>query len=186
LSRNRKKNRSSRSHRNKTREEKKEYGKKIKLAESEGQTKQAPKDLSSTQATPSAFTVSHNTGIPDRTPIRPPKDDARWTIGKISSIVGILTFFGGCIYWFATLNSRVGFNEKQISTLETSVDSIDSKREDLSRRISQLENWKEMFSEDLKKVKEDITKGISIDQIELKLIDLESRIMTRIEANRDK
>ena len=87
---------------------------------------------------------------------------------------------GACI-WLTTLKNQIVFNEKQIGQLNTNLNEVDAKREILNMRITKLEQWKDIIGEDLSAIKNDMKNAVSNEQIEAKLIELESRVLKEVE-----
>jgi hypothetical protein len=176
---------SSKSHIAKTRKEKEEYDEKLKLADSEGATEEQVQSKTSTLSDKSIYATSESTGILDRDRIKPPKVSegfAKW----IGIAVGILTIVGliiaACI-WLTTLRNQVDFNEKKIGQLSNDLNEVDAKRENLSIRITRLEQWKDIVGEDLNVIKADMRNAVSNEQIEVKLVELEKRVLSKVEKN---
>ena len=175
----------SRSHATKTEAERDLYDQKVRHADSEGETKQ---QISSKTSTLSARAISRgfeSAGIPDRDPIEPPvpSDGLLKWVKIIGGILGILVILGGVFIWFANLQNQVAFNETHISQLDTNLKNADSKRENLITRIAKLEQWKDIIHDDLRQIKADVKNGVSIEQIDMKLIELEQRVLKEC-ANR--
>jgi len=174
---------SSRSHIAKTTEEKEAYDQKVKLTDSAGGTEEQVPIKTSTISEKSIYARSESAGIHDRDPFKPPLVSEGWakwrkTITEILAITAIL--IGACI-WLTTLNNQVVFNEKQIEKLHTDLNEVDTKRENLSMRITRLEQWKDIVGEDLNVIKADMRNAVSNKQIEAKLIELEKRILKGVE-----
>lgn len=185
----------SRSHTTKTPAEREAYDEKVKLTTPEGETNIDLPTKSSTLSAQSVYGSMQTAGTPDRNAINPPKAvDKKWTAEKIIGIVvSILAIIGvivivivGVVVWITTLKNRVDFNEMEISQLDKSVEEVDLKQEDLNTRIIKLEQWKNVFAEELKKIEQDLKNGISPEQIEIQLMELERRIFDQMEKNYQK
>lgn len=177
----------SRSHKAKTPAEREIYDQKVKLTEPEGGTREQVPSKTSTLSTKSIYASFENAGIHDRVPIKPPgvsEGFLKW-IGIIGGILTILALLIGACIWVTTLKNQVVFNEKQIGQLNTNLDEVDSKRESLNIRITKLEQWKDIIGEKLIAIKEDMKNAVSNEQIEVKLIELERRVLKEVE-NRGK
>ena len=179
--------RASGKHTAKTPAEKELYNEKVKHAEFEGVTSEQPPNKSSTLSPRSVYSGSYNAGIADRNPIKPPlridKEKSRGTLATIGALLTILSIFGGGIYWVTTLKNQVDFNETQLGKLEISTKELGTKQEDFNIRIAKLEQWKNLVDDDLKAIKEDIKKGVSTKQIEMRLIELEGRVFKESAKN---
>jgi hypothetical protein len=179
-------NRSFRPHVAKTKEERIAYGEKVKFADTEGETTARPATRTSTLSAQSVYGRTSNAGIPDREPIRPPQEKESGVGAKVGLWVEILTVAGmliGATVWLTTLDNKVDFTEGRVSQLNTSIGELDSKREDLCVRVVKLEQWKDVFSDDLKRVRQDINSGVSERDVEAKLAELEKRILKHADPN---
>lgn len=178
----------SRSHAVKTQAEREVYDQKVRLADSEGGTKEEIPSKTSTLSTRSVYGGSASTGIPDRDPIKPPLPSDGWSkwIGIVGGILAILVILGGLCIWFTNLKNQVAFNEKHISRLYTNIKEVDSKREDLNTRIAKLEQWKDVINDDLNQIKADVKNGLSTEQINIKLIELEQRVLKELDNRKTK
>lgn len=174
---------SSRSHTVKTKTEKEIYDQKVRHADSEGGTKQQIPSKTSTLSTRSVYAGSESAGIPDRNQITPPGDGVWKWAGRIVVILTGLGIVGTAFMWFASVRNQVSFNEKYISQLDTNLKEVNSKRESLNIRIVKLEQWKNVINNDLRQIKADVKNGVSIEQIDIKLIELEQRVFKEC-ANR--
>lgn len=175
----------SRNHTTKTTKEREIYDQKVRYADSEGGTKEQIPSKTSTLSTRSVYAGSESTGIPDRDPIKPPLPSdglSKW-VGIISGILAILCVLAAAFWWIANLKNQVSYNEKQIRQLDTNLKEVDSKRESLNTRIAKLEQWKDFINDDLRQIKADVENGVSIEQIDIKLIELEQRVFKEY-ANR--
>ena len=146
---------SSRSHTAKTPAEKEAYDQQVKLTDSAGETEEQVPYKTSTLSGKSIYATSESAGILDRNRIKPPgvsEKCAKW-IGIIGGILTIIAFLIGVCIWLTTLNNQVTFNEKQIGQLNTDLNEVDAKRENLSMRITKLEQWKDIVGEDLNVIK---------------------------------
>lgn len=177
----------SRSHAVKTKTEREMYDQKVRYANSEGETKQQIPSKTSTLSTRSAYGGSESAGIPDREPIKPPvPSDEFWKwVRRIAVALTVLGIVGAAFMWLANVRKQVSFNEEQISQLDTNLKEVDSKRESLNTRIAKLEQWKDFINDDLRQIKADVKNGVSIEQIDIKLIELEQRVLKEC-ANRKK
>lgn len=175
----------SRNHAVKTQPEREIYDQKVRHADSEGGTKEQISSKTSTLSTRSVYGGSESAGIPDRDPIIPPvPSDGFWKwAGRIVLILTGLGIVGTAFMWLASVRNQVSFNEKHISQLNTNLKEVDSKRESLNTRIVKLEQWKDVINDDLKQIKADVKNGVSTEQIDIKLIELEQRVFKEC-ANR--
>jgi len=82
--------------------------------------------------------------------------------------------------WLTTLGNRTQFNETRLTELNASLSELDSKREDLNTRIVKLEQWRDVFSDELKQLRLDMGSGLSNRDVEIKLSELEKRILSRL------
>ena len=177
-----KKNRkpSSRSHAVKTQEERDIYDQKVKLTESEGSTKEPLPSKTSTLSSKSVYGSSQKAGIPDRDPISPPKS-TKWSVSKvIACIVGILTIIGfivGFTIWTTTLKNKIDFNNGKIEQIDQQIQNTGNRYQDIHTRLVRIEEWKDVFSKDIDQIKNDLKNGVSMQQIDLKLLELEQRIL---------
>jgi hypothetical protein len=172
----------SHSHKAKTPAEREIYDEKVKLTEPEGSTREQVPSKTSTLSTKSIYGSSENVGIHDRVPFKPPgisEGFLKW-IGIFGGILAILGLLIGACIWITTLKIQVVFNEKQIGQLNTNLNEVDSKRESLSNRIIKLEQWKDIIGKDLIIINEDMKKAVSNEQIEIKLIELERRVLQEV------
>jgi len=176
---------SSRSHTSKTKEERDEYDLKVKLTEPVGGTEEHVQSKTSTLSTKSVYGKYENAGIHDRRPIKPPRVSegfSKW-IEIIVGIFTIMVFLIGACIWLTTLKNQVFFNEKQIGLFNTNLNEVDAKRENLNIRITKLEQWKDIIDDDLIAIKKDMANAVSNEQIEVKLIELEKRVIEEIKKN---
>jgi len=181
----------SRSHTTKTPAEREAYDEKVKLTTPEGETNIALPAKSSTLSAQSVYGSMQTAGTPDRNAINPPKTiDRKWTaekiIGIVVGILAIISVIVGVVMWVTTLKNRVDFNEREISQVDKSIEEVDVKREYLNTKITKLEQWKDVFAEELKKIEQDMGNGVSPEQIEVQLMELEKRIFDQIEKNYQK
>jgi hypothetical protein len=95
----------------------------------------------------------------------------------IGAILAPLAILVGVIFWLANMRNQVSFNEKHINQLDTNLKEVDSKQESINTRIVKLEQWKDIINDDLKQIKADIKNGVSTEQIDIKLIELEQRVL---------
>ena len=174
---------SSRSHIAKTPEEKEAYDQKVRLSDSAGGTEEQVPSKTSTLSEKSIFARSESAGILDRDPIKPPLVSEGWAKWRkaITEILAIAAILIGACIWLTTLNNQVAFNEKQIDKLNTGLNEVDVKRENLSMRITRLEQWKDIVGEDLNVIKADMRNSVSNEQMEAKIIELEKRVLKEVE-----
>jgi hypothetical protein len=171
------------SHKPKTLDEREAYNERVKFAPATGETVPPPQSRTSTLSERSVYARESGAGIPDRDPIRPPKEKERGLGPSLTMVGGILTIavaLVGVVIFITTLKNKVDFNEKSIDQLSTSFREADSKREELGDRITKLEQWKDVFSRDLGELQRDMNSGVSNEQLEIKLRDLERRIHEQI------
>jgi len=177
---------SSRSHIAKTPEEKEAYDQKVKLSDSVGGTEEQVPSKTATLSYKSIYARSENAGIADRDRIKPPFISEGWAkwIKLIAAVLTIVSIIIGAFIWLIRLDNQVTFNEKRIDILNTDLDEVDTKREDLSMRITRLEQWKDLVGEDLNIIKADMRNSVSNEQIEAKLVELEKRVLKRLEEKK--
>ncbi len=176
----------SRSHIAKTPDERTAYDEKVKLSNSQGETKSHLGDRSSTLSGKSVFGNSQNVGTPDRNPIKPPtlyESKPTITIKSLATIGSILFAIIAAAMWLGKQEERIDSNETGIQEVEDSLKGIDSEREKLTGRIIQLEQWKDTFDEELDQLRTDLDKGVSPTEIDLKLMELEKRILQDVRGD---
>lgn len=173
----------SRSHATKTREEKDAYAEKVKLTDAQGETLARVPDRTSTLSTRSVYSVGTSGGIPDRNRINPPQAETGGSIGKIAAVVTILSLFAGVIIWLTTVKNTIDFNSTEITELKSSIKHSDGKRDDLNTRLTTLEQWRDALSQDLDELRDDIASGMSKEQVELKLMELEARVLGQLQKS---
>ncbi len=188
MKQNRKPNRGSgfQPHVAKTPDERASYDEKVKFADSEGETAIRPPAKTSTLSGRSVYARSSNAGIPDREPIKPPQEKESWHSPKMyAAVVAIAVPLVGAIAWLTTLHNRICFNENTVTQLSTSLHELDLKREEIGTRVARLEQWKDTFSEDLKRLKQDMNNGHSDRDVEAKLSELEKRILMQKDSKQE-
>jgi hypothetical protein len=179
---------SSRSHAVKTWTEKEEYDQKVRLVDTGGGTKEDIPSRTSTLSIRSIYGGSESAGISDRDPIKPPlPSDRFWKwVKRVTMLLTCLVIVGAAFRWVANVNNQVSFNEKQINQLNTNFKEVDSKRESLNTRLARLEQWKDVINDDLKQIKADIRNEVSTEQIDLKLLELEQRVLKELDNRETK
>jgi hypothetical protein len=179
----------SRSHKTKTPGERQEYSEKVKLSATEGETVPTLPNKTSTLSMGSVYAREAGTGVQDREPIKPPvekKEGWAHTISFVGGILGIVVILGGAIVYLTTLKNKVGFNEKEIGRLDSVLSEVDHKREELSTRITKLEQWQEVYSRELEELRSDMRAGMPSEEVEAKLAELENLIHQRTDTEQER
>lgn len=171
---------SGKSHVPKTKQEAYEYIEKVKSAHPLGDTgenEKADKGPAKLKDSDSSIELNTSSGDHKRIP-RPDASKIDW--GKWSFYLALILAIIGAIFFIAKNQIQTDDNAETILTIQSAQETYNKNLNDVKIRLARLEEWKELFSESIRKdienINKDMQSGEPLTDIKNKLDNIESKI----------